>query len=130
QIIERIFLSHYKEGATEVCFDRVEIETVAQELQINLPKNIGDIIYSFRYRVALPESIREKATDDNNWIIRPAGRSRYCFALVTEHKITPTAMKAQTKVPDATPGLVAMYGLDDKGALLAKLRYNRLVDIF
>ena len=130
QIIERVFLSHYKEDATEVCFDRVEIEAVAKELHINLPKNIGDIIYSFRYRVALPESIREKATDDKNWIIRPAGRSRYCFALVDEHKIIPAAMKAHTKVPDATPGLVAMYRLDDKGALLAKLRYNRLVDIF
>jgi hypothetical protein len=130
QIIERIFLSHYKEGATEVCFDRVEIETVAQELRINLPKNIGDIIYSFRYRVALPESIRSKATEDRHWIIRPAGRAKYCFVLVAEHRITPTPMKAETKVPDATPGLVAMYRLDDEQALLAKLRYNRLIDIF
>jgi hypothetical protein len=130
QIIERIFLSHYSEGATEVCFDRVEIETVAQELQINLPKNIGDIIYSFRYRVALPESIRATATEDRHWIIRPAGRSRYCFVQAAEHKITPNRMKAQTKVPDATPGLVAMYRLDDEQALLAKLRYNRLIDIF
>ena len=39
-------------------------------------------------------------------------------------------MKAETKVPDATPGLVAMYRLDDEQALLAKLRYNRLIDIF
>jgi hypothetical protein len=130
QIIERIFLSHYTERATEVCFERVEIETVAQELQINLPKNIGDIIYSFRYRVALPESIKGKASEGRHWIIRPAGRSRYCFVQVTEHKITPTPMKAQTKVPDATPGLVAMYRLDDEQALLAKLRYNRLIDIF
>lgn len=39
-------------------------------------------------------------------------------------------MKAETKVPDATPGLVAMYSLDDEQALLARLRYNRLLDIF
>jgi len=130
QIIERIFLSHYTEGATEVCFDRVEIETVAQALHVNLPKNIGDIIYSFRYRVALPASIRAKATEDRNWIIRPAGRAKYCFALVTEHKIKPKPMKAETKVPDATPGLVAMYRLDDSQALLVNLRYNRLIDIF
>jgi hypothetical protein len=130
QIIERIFFNHYTEGATEVCFERSEIEVVAQELHINLPKNLGDIVYSFRYRVALPAAIREKATEDKQWIIRPAGRSKYCFALVAEHNITPQAMKAETKVPDATPGLVAMYSLDDEQALLAKLRYNRLIDIF
>jgi hypothetical protein len=130
QIIERIFFSHYTESATEVCFERIEIEAVARELHINLPKNPGDIVYSFRYRVALPASIREKATKDKQWVIRPAGRSKYCFALVAEHNILPTDMKAETKVPDATPGLVAMYSLDDEQALLARLRYNRLLDIF
>ncbi len=130
QIIERIFFSHYREGAAEVCFERKEIESVAQELNINLPKNLGDIVYSFRYRVALPESIRKKAIEGKQWIIRPAGRSRYCFVQVAEHNIVPTAMKAETKVPDATPGLVAIYSLDDEQALLARLRYNRLIDIF
>lgn len=130
QIIERIFFNHYTEGATEVCFERKEIERVAQELHINLPKNLGDIVYSFRYRVALPESIRAKESEGRQWIIRPAGRSRYCFVLAIEQDITPAAMKAETKVPDATPGLVAMYSLDDEQALLAKLRYNRLIDIF
>jgi hypothetical protein len=130
QIIERIFFSHHTEGANEVCFERKEIETVAQDLEINLPKNLGDIVYSFRYRVALPTAIREKATEGKQWVIRPAGRSKYCFALVAEHNIVPTPMKAETKIPDATPGLVAMYSLDDEQALLARLRYNRLVDIF
>lgn len=130
QIIEHIFSNHYTEGATEVCFERKEIESVAQELHINLPKNLGDIVYSFRYRVALPESIRAKAIEGNQWIIRAAGRSRYCFVQVAEQNIAPTLMKAETKVPDATPGLVAMYSLDDEQALLAKLRYNRLIDIF
>lgn len=130
QIIEHIFLNHYAEGATEVCFERKEIESVAQELNINLPKNLGDVVYSFRYRVALPESIRSRITEGRQWIIRPAGRSRYCFVQVAEQNIAPTLMKAETKVPDATPGLVAMYSLNDEQALLAKLRYNRLIDIF
>lgn len=130
QIIERLFFAHYKEGATEVCFERAEIETIARELQINLPKNLGDIVYSFRYHVALPLSIREKVTENKQWVIRPAGRSKYCFALVAEHDIMPTALKAETKIPDATPGLVAMYSLGDEQSLLAKLRYNRLIDIF
>ncbi|MEW5702292.1 MAG: hypothetical protein AB1792_08700 [Candidatus Zixiibacteriota bacterium] len=37
---------------------------------------------------------------------------------------------AETKVPDATPGVIAIYSLGDEQALLAKLRYNRLIDIF
>jgi len=130
QIIARIFFNHYTEGATEVCFERKEIEAVAAELQINLPKNLGDVVYSFRYRVALPQSIRDKATAGAQWIIRPGGRSRYCFVLVAEQNIAPASMKAETKIPDATPGLVAKYSLDDEQALLAKLRYNRLIDIF
>jgi hypothetical protein len=39
-------------------------------------------------------------------------------------------MMAETKVPDSTPGVIAMYALSDEQALLAKLRYNRLIDIF
>ena len=38
-IIERIFINHYVEGATEVCFDRQDITRVAEELQIALPHN-------------------------------------------------------------------------------------------
>jgi hypothetical protein len=34
------------------------------------------------------------------------------------------------KIPDATPGIVAKYAFNDEQALLAKVRYNRLVDIF
>jgi len=37
---------------------------------------------------------------------------------------------ATTKVPDATPGVIAKYAMSDEQALLAKLRYNRLIDIF
>lgn len=130
QIIERIFFSHYEEGATELCFERSEIELVAAELQINLPKNIGDIVYSFRYRTALPEAIRATVTEDRQWIIRPAGRSKYCFVQVAEQHITPQGMKAETNIPDATPGIIEMYRLNDEQALLARLRYNRLIDIF
>src|SRR5437879_11654792 len=37
---------------------------------------------------------------------------------------------AFTKTPDSTPGIVANYAFDDEQALLARVRYNRLVDIF
>lgn len=44
--------------------------------------------------------------------------------------IKPTAALAETKVLDSTPGVIAAYALSDEQALLAKLRYNRLIDIF
>lgn len=130
QIIERIFLGHYTAGALEVEFGREEIERVARELGIALPKNLGDVIYSFRYRVALPETIRSLAPEGQSWIIRPAGRSRYRFVATTMASIIPTAMMAETKIPDATPAMIATYALSDEQALLAKVRYNRLVDLF
>ncbi len=34
------------------------------------------------------------------------------------------------KVPAATPGIIEKYALSDEQALLARLRYNRLIDIF
>ena len=37
---------------------------------------------------------------------------------------------AETKVPDSTPGVISMYALNDEQALLAKLRYNRMIDVF
>ena len=130
QIIESIFSSHYKRSLEEFEFDREEFETVARKLKIKLPKNLGDIIYSFRYRAALPESVQAKAPTGKSWIIRPAGKGRYRFVAVAEWRIAPTEGLAETKVPDSTPGIVTMYSFDDEQALLAKLRYNRLIDIF
>jgi len=130
RIIERVFRHLYKKGAREVPFRREDIVEAAGELGIGLPKNLGDVIYSFRYRKALPESIQGCAPPGCEWIIRPAGRSRYVFAATETAVISPNKMVAETKVPDATPGVIAMYALNDEQALLARLRYNRLVDIF
>lgn len=130
QIIEHIFLSIHKKGEQEVLFSRSDIEKTATKLGIRLPKNIGDVIYSFRYRVPLPSSILKRAPKGKEWIIRPAGRGKYRFVATEVAQITPTKQMAETKVPDATPGLISMYALNDEQALLARLRYNRLVDIF
>ena len=51
QIIERIFLARYQEGTHEIIFEREDLVAVAEELQIKLPKNLGDVIYSFRYHL-------------------------------------------------------------------------------
>jgi hypothetical protein len=130
QIIERIFLSHYKKGDSEVPFEREDIVRVAHELGVRLPKNLGDVIYSFRYRTQLPKSVTSRAPKNHQWIIRSSGRALYKFVATKAVEIVPSPMLAETKVPDATPGVIAMYALGDEQALLAKLRYNRLIDIF
>ena len=130
QIIERIFFSHYEEGKTRFIFQRPEIEMAANDLNIKLPKNIGDVLYSFRYRADLPESIKAKAPQGMTWVILPAGRSRYRFTLVQDNPLLPNVNLVKTKVPDSTPGIIERYALNDEQALLAKVRYNRLIDIF
>jgi hypothetical protein len=78
----------------------------------------------------LPETIVSLAGPEEIWIIRPSGRGKYSFVLVKNTPILPNELMAITKVPDATPGIVAKYAFNDEQALLAKVRYNRLVDIF
>ena len=72
-IIEHIFKSRYKSGLTELEFKRDEMVSVAEKLGIALPKNLGDLVYSFRYRSELPEAIQKVAPKGKTWIIRPAG---------------------------------------------------------
>jgi len=129
-ILERIFTTKFKAGVRQVDFEREEIETVARQLRVKLPKNLGDLVYSFRYRTDLPEQIRRAAGEGETWIIRPTGKARYRLVLVPDKPIQPNPNLAMTKVPDATPGIVTKYAFNDEQALLARLRYNRLVDIF
>lgn len=130
KIIEEIFFDHYRKGDTRIDFKREEIESAARKLKIVLPKNPGDLIYTFRYRGSLPDSITAKAPRGTQWVIRPGGRSQYRFEVTSISTVEPTKLMAETKVPDATPGIISMYALSDEQALLAKVRYNRLIDIF
>ena len=129
-IIENIFFAHWKKEAKEFEFDRTEIKQWADKLQIDLPDNLGDLIYSFRFRVPLPASIRKTEPKGMQWHIQLAGRARYRFKLARENRILPRAELVTIKVPDATPELIGSYALDDEQALLAIVRYNRLVDVF
>jgi len=130
RIIQRVFESRYQPGAERVDFEREDIVRAAKALGVNLPKNLGDVVYAFRYRRPLPQSVRERAPAGRDWIIRPSGRSRYRFEVVRLAWVRPTEGLVETKVPDATPGIIRMYALNDEQALLAKIRYNRLIDTF
>jgi len=129
-IIEKIFFSRYSKGSEDISFERKDLERAAKELGIDLPKNLGDVIYSIRYRTELPQRILKTQPKGKEWIIEGRGRALYCFRLVTENRIVPNEQLAAIKIPDATPEIVSCYALSDEQALLAKVRYNRLLDVF
>lgn len=129
-LIEKIFQDSYVSGADTVPFERTDLEAAAAALGVKLPKNLGDVIYSIRYRTPLPESVASTQSGGREWIVEGTGRGSYRFRLVPKNRITPNRDLVTIKIPDSTPEIIAKYALSDEQALLAKVRYNRLVDIF
>lgn len=129
-IIEKVFFAHYSVDVKSFIFTREEIEVAAANLEIPLPKNLGDVIYSFRFRIPLPDEVLATQPRGMEWIIELAGRSRYRFKLVKYNRIIPRAELLCVNIPDATPEIISQYSLDDEQALLAIVRYNRLIDTF
>jgi hypothetical protein len=130
RIITEIFNSHFEAGLASFVFDRDEIPDAARRLGIDRPGNVGDVIYSYRFRRELPEAIRDTAPSGLQWVIRLAGRGRYRFAAVQNSWLEPDPSIVVTKVPDATPEILKETALNDEQAVLARVRYNRLVDLF
>lgn len=130
QIIEKIFFDHYKKDHRPFAFPRDDILAAAKKLKVTEPKNLGDVIYTFRFRQKLPIKIRNTAKKGTEWAIEGIGSAKYRFILVKQSRIQPNSNLIQIKIPDATPQIISQYALGDEQALLAKIRYNRLIDIF
>lgn len=131
QIIEWVFNQNYRQGRVRVSFDREELVNASEALGFERIKNLGDIPYSFRFRQELPDSIRQIAPEGAEWIIVGAGVGEYQFRLAAPGKIQPNPHTILVNVPDATPEIVRHYAPgEDEQALLTRVRYNRLVDIF
>lgn len=129
-ILRKVFEDRHKKGATRVPFEKDDLINAARALGVERPKNIPDNIYSFRFRRPLPEDIMRHAPKGREWVIRLAGRGKYAFELVKQGWFFPNSALSVTKIPDATPAIITRYALNDEQALLAILRYNRLIDIF
>ncbi len=133
-IISKLFFDKYKEGMKIVPFTGTELKTAFQQLGIKNPDNIPDVIYSFRFRYDLPQPILDTQPKGKEWIIelngRAKGESHYKFRLGRINRITPNPSLVTIKIPDATPEIISANAKTDEQALLAKVRYNRLMDIF
>lgn len=130
KIIESVFFDHWKSSVESFEFAREELVKKAEELDLDLPKNIGDVIYTFRFRRKLPPSIIATQGKTREWVIEGAGRAKYRFRLVSITRIIPREDLLKISIPDATPEIIRSYALDDEQALLAIVRYNRLIDTF
>ncbi|WP_336992477.1 endonuclease [Leucobacter sp. VD1] len=131
QLAAWVFAKHYVDGATRVEWTRDELPEAAEALGIDLPKNLGDVVYAIRYRISFPEAMLAAAPEGKEWIIRSIGRSKYAFDLIpAQVRVKPNLALTVTKIPDATPEIIASSALGDEQALLALVRYNRLIDIF
>jgi len=130
QLIEKIFFDRFTGSEKKLYFERIDIEAAAETLNIKLPKNLGNVVYALRYRTQMPETILATQPDGLEWIIEGAGRAKYYIKLVKINRISPNLDLITIKIPDSTPEIVSQYALSDEQALLAKVRYNRLIDIF
>lgn len=126
-----VFTRYYTPEARSIEWERNDLVAGARELGIDLPKNLGDVTYSVRYRTPFPQVMLDAAPDGYEWVLRGRGRAKYSFDLVKNSvRITPNEHLTRTKIPDATPELIAGTALGDEQALLAVVRYNRLIDTF
>ncbi|MGQ0846835.1 MAG: endonuclease [Sporichthyaceae bacterium] len=130
RLMAHIFDAAYSADATRVPFTRDDIVEAAATLGEALPKNLGDVVYSVRYRYPLPPSILDRAPEGKQWVIRGTGRGAYEFAAVRENRVVPTVDHPVIEIPDATPQILLAHKLGDEQALLAIMRYNRLIDVF
>jgi hypothetical protein len=131
-IIIHVFQKYWTKNKSEFEFHRDELVEAAIAIGVERPDNLGDLIYSFKFRRALPPEILQTAPKGKTWMLEGAGTSQYRFRLVEIGGTTfkPREDIAATKIPDSTPEIIGAYALGDEQALLAKVRYNRLIDIF
>jgi len=129
-IIGHIWESHFNDELTSFEFTRREIIAAKDIHAPELDLNPGDVVYAYRFRRTLPAHILATQPKGQEWIIEGAGRSVYRFRLVPATRVQPNPALEVINIPNATPELIRLYALDDEQALLAIVRYNRLIDTF
>src|SRR5882762_8430774 len=121
-----------EQGATEVLFTMDQIRDAIAEVAKSNPSykenNVADVRYQFTSgRRQMPASVQSLGP----WMIVGRGKAKYAFVkLVSTPEIQIQADLATILLPDATPEIVLEYAGSDEQGILAKVHYNRLMDIF
>jgi hypothetical protein len=127
EALEALFFSKYTADVDKIEFTRDELRQAAAANRVS---NLGDILYSIRYRSDLPERIATTCASGTTWYVFGTGTGRYVFRKSDIIEISPNRNQLQIKIPDATPEIITKYAMNDEQAVLAKVRYNRLIDVF
>lgn len=100
-IIVRVFQNHWKKGVEEFEFHRDELVAAAVAVGVERPDNLGDVIYSFKFRREMPPVILAAAPKGTSWMLEGAGHGRYRFRLlkIGSSVIKPRADIAPSRFP-------------------------------
>ncbi len=126
RVIVTLFKKIFEPQSRELLFTKDHLEEVCQELKIDI-KNISDILYTYRSRGELPSAIRSQGY----WVIEGRGKGRYAFIRLGRSPYVEIPLDLEAiPIPDSTPEIILKYASADEQSVLAKIRYNRLVDTF
>lgn len=126
-LIVDAFFARYEQGSSSVEFSRNDIRNHAKFSA----KNIGDVIYSYRYRKPMPKEIANCAPPGKGWIIKGTGDAKYKFVAVKNTAFLPNPNIVPLNIPDLTPEeILNRNGPKDEQVILASIRANRLLDLF
>jgi hypothetical protein len=130
QVMKELFARHSAKTSDEFEWSRKEIKEISAHLGVKEPDNLGDNIYSIRHgREALPDDLLKLASP-RHWLLLPNGKGKYKFVKAKNGPFAPDATRRAIKIPNSTPQIVERYALGDEQAVLARIRYNRLIDLF
>ncbi|HFC12923.1 MAG TPA: endonuclease [Anaerolineae bacterium] len=131
QVILRVFEDVYQDNSDAhlLLFTKADIENVIKQLDLALStRNVPDIVYTYRSgRSPLPAKILATGS----WAIEGKGKGQYAFRRLSRspHFDIPADIRI-IEILDSTPQIVLKYQNSDEQAMLARLRYNRLIDLF
>ena len=131
-VIERVFRKNYREGVSEVAFTMDDIREAIIEVSRANPAYKEGNAFDVRYQYASGRRLLPHAIDQfGPWMIAGRGKARYAFVKLTSGtQVQVPDDLMPVLLPDATPEIVLEYAGDDEQGILAKIRYNRLIDIF
>lgn len=127
-VVLGLFEKHYQGDDRPFEFAQSEYDAICEQKGVPRIGNKADLVYQYRFRRPLPPQI--KPPKDREWVIELAGKGKYKFVPRKLKWITPTKGLVEIKVPDQTPEIIKQYARTDEQALLARVRYNRLIDVF
>src|SRR5258705_3960581 len=80
-VVSELSRRNYNSKSNSFAFERSELLDIIQTLKLVSIKNLGDVLYTYRFRREFPLSIRKTAAPGLEWAIKLAGRGRYKFRL-------------------------------------------------